>query len=600
MPPLTFALYIESQIIEWSLWKSYLDVTIDAKISEDGENELASSLSNWLEMQKFSVFADFGCSNRWGINPCPKHPDSGVEQGSRIWFKSNMEYLQDNIILHSLGAKQLPIHRVLQMLASATMVVSNQAQASSSIDWELEFMAVLSGNDSGVVRSDTQFGDKKQHFFDSVQPAVRKNAIKVTHKMCERQIRDHTGLFDPFAQTMSFHYTTLDGDSVQFVVLGASVSRRSAGYTAEFLIWLEINAHCNELCSNVHCTSTAVNLDIQCLLNGSSVPALVDTKIVHGKARETFLKCDLASIPQTQSLVVTLLDQRRGFTIDVPLCLLPLDREISKLVACSQPIYNADFIEKKWPGVLQAWVLHHVRYLGFDHFSLYDADGSAASYIEPLLDEGFLSYFPKWAPTACMRDLAAQHVYCSETTMENHCLWRARGVAEWAMLIHAPDIFVNDLAGAPKLLALLDSLELHFGSLMLPTYIFEFPVGQMPVSHHVSAADVFSTYTTRVCPMMLPFRHVPVLDPHLVSVSFVHEPIDYDGSTRHFALRRYTAAFAVHHYYQMFTSRTSQFEWGSDGALNPVYCNDFSMSHASFHVRKLLQFYSNSTRWSIE
>jgi hypothetical protein len=257
-------------------------------------------------------------------------------------------------------------------------------------------------------------------------------------------------------------------------------------------------------------------------------------------------------------------------------------------------------MEKKWPGVLQAWVLHHVRYLGFNHFSLYDADGSAASYIESLLDEGFMSYFPKWAPTACARDLAAQHVYCSETTMENHCLWRARGVAEWAILIHAPDVFVNDLAGAPKLLGLLDSLELHYGSLLLPTYIFEFPVGRTGLGQHVSAADIFSTFTTRVCPMMLPFRHVPVLDPHLVSVAYVHEPFDYNRSTGRFALRRYTAAFAVHHYYQMFTSRTSQFEWGSDGALNPVLCDDVSMSHASFHVQKLLHFYNNSTRGSME
>jgi hypothetical protein len=600
MPPLTFALYIESQTIEWSLWNPNLEITIDAKISENSANEPSDSQEpRWLQMQQFSLIADFGCNIRWGINPCPKHPNSSVEQGSGIWFKSNKEYIQDNIILHSLGVKRLPPLHVFQMLVLATIFASDSVQAVSSIEWDLEFMARVSPNTSSALGSDTQIGDKKLRFFDSQPPILRGNAIKVTHKMCEGSARDASDShwpFDKFAQIMSSRYTTSDGDSVQFVVLGASVSRHSAGYAAEILIWLEKNEVCNELTANTHCTSIAVELEIQCLLNGSSVPALLDGKFLGGKAREAVLRCDWTSIPEKQPLVITLLDPQKGFTIDVPLCLLPVDREISKLVACSQPIYNAHFMEKKWPGVLQAWVLHHVRYLGFNHFSLYDADGSAAPYIEPLHNEGFLSYFPKWAPTACGRDLAGQHVYCSETTMENHCMWRARGVAEWAILIHAPDVFVNDLAGAPKLLGLLDSLELQYGSLMLPTFIFEVPVGQMRVGKHVNAAGIFSTFTTRVCPMMLPFRHVPVLDPHLVSVAYVHEPFDYDHSARQFVLRRYTAALAVHHYYQMFTSRTSQFEWGSDGALNPVHCDDFSMSHASFHVQRLLQLYNNSAR----
>jgi hypothetical protein len=53
--------------------------------------------------------------------------------------------LQDNIILHSLGAKRLPsLLRVLQMLAFATMLASDQIRAESSISWDLEFMAKLS------------------------------------------------------------------------------------------------------------------------------------------------------------------------------------------------------------------------------------------------------------------------------------------------------------------------------------------------------------------------------------------------------------------------------------------------------------------------
>jgi hypothetical protein len=260
-------------------------------------------------------------------------------------------------------------------------------------------------------------------------------------------------------------------------------------------------------------------------------------------------------------------------------------------------------MEKRWPGILQAWILHHVEYLGFDHFSLYDVDGSAHPHIQPLLDLGFLSYFQKWAYSPCARKLALtghanSHVYCSETLMNNHCMWQARGVSEWAILIHAPDVFVNDIAGAPKLFGLLDSLEPQFGSLMLPTYVFETP-GQASLANHTSAADLFSFFTTRACAMLLPLRQVPVFDPHMVSVTYVHEPFDYDYSSGRFSMRIYTAAFAVHHYMQMFSSR--MFVWGDDwammegNALSPAHCSDMSMTHASFHVRALLMFYNNST-----
>ena len=30
---------------------------------------------------------------------------------------------------------------------------------------------------------------------------------------------------------------------------------------------------------------------------------------------------------------------------------------LRKLVACLQPIYNAKLLDKRWPGVMQAWVL---------------------------------------------------------------------------------------------------------------------------------------------------------------------------------------------------------------------------------------------------
>ena len=88
--------------------------------------------------------------------------------------------------------------------------------------------------------------------------------------------------------------------------------------------------------------------------------------------------------------------------------------------------------------------------------------------------------------------------------------------------------------------------------------------------------------------MLLPFRQDPVVNPHMFSVAYVHEPFDYDCAAGRFSLRIYMATFAVHHYMQMFSSRL--FIGGDDwamiegGTLSPAHCSVMSVSHASFHV----------------
>ena len=119
--------------------------------------------------------------------------------------------------------------------------------------------------------------------------------------------------------------------------------------------------------------------------------------------------------------------------------------------------------------------------MGFDHLFLHDVDGSAQPYLAPLLFAflSFLSYYNRCAPTPCLGNITAdaEWSYCTETLLENLCVWDARGVAaEWAMLIHAPNCFLNDDAGMPVLLGLLDSMDNAKSSLMMPTYVFEFPL----------------------------------------------------------------------------------------------------------------------------
>ncbi len=91
---------------------------------------------------------------------------------------------------------------------------------------------------------------------------------------------------------------------------------------------------------------------------------------------------------------------------------------------------------------------------------------------------------------------------------------------------------------------------------------------------------------------------MPVVDPHLVQATIVHEPFDNLTTDS----RVYTASLAVHHYYQLFSSRTSGDILTSDGMLlrdsadeTLVYCADDSMSHVSGIVKTLLEGHPSVT-----
>jgi len=242
-----------------------------------------------------------------------------------------------------------------------------------------------------------------------------------------------------------------------------------------------------------------------------------------------------------------------------------------------------------------------VKYLGFDHFTIYDMDGSAAPYLAPLLNSTFLTYFNQWAPTSCLGNItSAKQPYCTETLLENQCLWTARGISEWVILIHAPDCFVNDAPGLPTLFGLLDSMDHSKSSLLLPTYLFEFPSSDVPIvarktASRTTAADLFTIFSRRVCPMLNSYRHMPVIDPHMIHVSLVHIAIDEFN----LEARMYTASIAVNHYFQMFSDRTAR----QIGALSKDgmqlysndsvdYCTDDSMLHVSEIVSSMLDVYA--------
>ncbi len=225
--------------------------------------------------------------------------------------------------------------------------------------------------------------------------------------------------------------------------------------------------------------------------------------------------------------------------------------------------------------------------MGFDHFYFYDLDGSAAPYLSPLLNYSFLTYFHRWAPIPCLSNLntTLKYPYCTQTIAENQCLWNSRGLSDWAMLVHAPDCFLNDSPGLPTLFWLLDSMDHSKSSLLLPTALFEAAPGERipQKGNWSSAADIFSVFTNRACSILNGYRHMPVFDPHLMSISITHRAVDATLESQTF-----TASVVVNHYLQLFSNRTSQLAstlTGDGMHLHPDgsshYCSDNRMAHLS-------------------
>ena len=174
------------------------------------------------------------------------------------------------------------------------------------------------------------------------------------------------------------------------------------------------------------------------------------------------------------------------------------------------------------------------------------------------------------------------------------------------MLVHAPDCFVNDGPGMPVLLGLLDNMDHSKSNMMVPTYLFEFATDMhtIPDRSNVStAADIFTFFNVRACPLVNAARHLVIVDPHMVQVTIVHEA--FDGFDVHG--REYTASIAVNHYIQLFSHRSSQMYSGllsldgmsryPNGSVD--HCVDESMSQVSAAVASLLQKYAVSHEESL-
>jgi hypothetical protein len=204
----------------------------------------------------------------------------------------------------------------------------------------------------------------------------RHDANLVSHKMCSSSInfsQRSSQRFNANTKTLSADFENSAGN-MSMIFLSASVTHnREQRAVAEFLVWTEWDeGRCEEILPDgYHCVSTAVSfLNLSCSAHGIKVPAHIETYSVEfydvttvTLYQERVVSCvfNSSSFSHSDNAVdIYIHDFSTNLEAVIPMCSLQRDRPIRKIVACSQPIYNARFMENRWPGVLQAWVLYHV------------------------------------------------------------------------------------------------------------------------------------------------------------------------------------------------------------------------------------------------
>ncbi|CAF1066557.1 unnamed protein product [Adineta steineri] len=163
--------------------------------------------------------------------------------------------------------------------------------------------------------------------------------------------------------------------------------------------------------------------------------------------------------------------------------------------------------------------------------------------------------------------------------MENQCLWKHRGLSEWVMLIHSPDNFLNDFAGAPTLTAYLDSIQHNTSLTLLTTLIFGHPNITIPKQQH--ANNLFKVIVSRACDPLRSHRHLPVANPREVMMLFVHNamaPFHKIPTTIN------NCSAKVNHYVTMFRVRSTD-----TSERNKTFCNDNTLYKKSRSYLSLLR-----------
>jgi hypothetical protein len=352
LPPMVFSVYIQSEVLHSLLWHPKMTIFLSVLDNPSSEDDFESG---WRELTAHALF-DCDCNA------------TGTLRDGLLSFKTNTEYTADNLMFSAFRDMfpEVPISEVYWLNARANVEahVSHSTDdiffSTSSLMWELEIAVAFNHPKLPHARS-----HKK-----AIATPKRALARLVSHKMCESMAHGETlssQSYDARMQTVSSFYQGSTGN-VSMTVLSASVTHdRHARAVAEFLVWFEVNDRCGEIMDHGTCMASSISdLNLSCSVRGISVPAHVETHqyMMNGHPRERVVSCSFKSSAfslDDHNVDVHFADASTSLQAVVPLCSLLRDRQIQKIVACAQAIYNAALLETRWPGILKAWVLYHAR-----------------------------------------------------------------------------------------------------------------------------------------------------------------------------------------------------------------------------------------------
>jgi hypothetical protein len=386
LPPLTLSLFIQNENEEnasgWSLWQPSLNFSFSVlNCAED-----AAPYHEW-NLFTGSFSDSFRCCN------CPVN----VFPTDLLRLHANTLYLHDNIFLdtftlqHFSQLNSVTCHPFRVSISARLMPSDSQGRADFRNDdvalhpmlWKHDFHAstrrvVPKHASSKLIR--------------------RRSAKAISHKLCETVASYHhcksdcLQTYDANTHTVSTSFSLENDRLVSVVALAASVKHTENGIaTFEALVWTEFDQKCGSDDTLIHhCVGQKLELAVMCDVAGNASPGIITQDVVSNTYREAVISCEFNSDLFKRSfgeVLVSLSDSMRGFKLMLPMCSLGKEPPMRKLVACSQPIHSAKFIEKRWPGVLQAWVLHNVRF----------------------------TVSPKYVPSSCLAYFGILHRICKLT-----------------------------------------------------------------------------------------------------------------------------------------------------------------------------------------
>ena len=353
LPPMMFSVYIQSEILQSSsLWNSKMTFLL-----ENG--------SNWVEQSAEKIAFKCDCN------------DTVTRLDDVLIFKTNTEYLTDNLVFYGSHGHvhmlfEQPLSSGVYWLDAHASIESHSAVHTIGIElsWSCRF-AIAYERPTETLDA-TAISSPKRAFARLVSHKLCKSAdLYVQNRFSQR--------YDAVSRTLGIQFESGMG-MIPMTILSASVMHDGHGRAvAEFLIWIQGDDKCGDvdvidgfLCASSNISSLIFNANFSCAVRGRNVSAKFETMMIRGYSdptreftKESVLTCSFNSSDfslDDRIVHVDLVDTLTNFKATAPFCSLPRSRRIHRIVGCSQPIYNADFLEARWPGLLQTWVLYHASH----------------------------------------------------------------------------------------------------------------------------------------------------------------------------------------------------------------------------------------------